>query len=252
MSTASPTLREWLADEPFTLSMSSGFFGFFAHAGVLRALEDEGLHPTRVVGSSAGALIAGLWASGLPAAEICAQLAHLERHEFWDPRPGLGLLRGDKFRRRIERALVGQTFEDCRVPAALSVYDVVSRRTEVVASGDLASAIVASCAIPILFQPQRRSGRWLSDGGILDRPGLEGVAVGERTFVHHLVARSPWRRKGSAALRPPARNELVALVLPGLPRSGPFRLERGIEAMRESHRRARLALATPVAAAVVG
>jgi len=246
------TLGDWLAAEPFTLCMTSGFFGFFAHAGVVRALEEAGLDPARVTGSSAGALVAGLWASGLPAAEICEQLAGLERHEFWDPMPGLGLLRGDKFRRRIERALVGQTFEDCRVPVALSVFDVVSRRTEVVASGDLATAIVASCALPILFQPQRRAGRWLSDGGILDRPGLAGVGANERTLVHHLVARSPWRRKGSAALRPPARDELVALLLPDLPRSGPFRLDRGIEAMRESHRRARLALSTAVADAVVG
>ena len=65
-----PTLREWLAEGPYTLAMSSGFFGFFAHAVVVSVLEEEGLPPARVCGSSAGALVGGLWAAGLPAARL--------------------------------------------------------------------------------------------------------------------------------------------------------------------------------------
>ena len=53
------TLRTWLTEAPFTLGMSSGFFGFFAHAGVLAALEEQGLTPRAVAGSSAGALVTG-------------------------------------------------------------------------------------------------------------------------------------------------------------------------------------------------
>ena len=55
-----PSLAEWLADRPFTLAMSSGFFGFFAHFGTLRALLDHGLSPARFCGSSAGALVGAL------------------------------------------------------------------------------------------------------------------------------------------------------------------------------------------------
>ena len=51
------TLRDWLAGKPFTLVMSSGFFGFFAHAGVVSVLEEQGLRPARIAGSSAGALV---------------------------------------------------------------------------------------------------------------------------------------------------------------------------------------------------
>ena len=246
------TLGDWLEAEPFTLCMSSGFFGFFAHAGVMRALEELGLVPRRVVGSSAGALVAGLWASGVDAAALCDELGRLERHEFWDPGPGLGLLRGQRFRRRVERALVGRDFADCRVPVAVSVFDVLRRRTEVVRDGDLASAIVASCAFPFLFQPQRHDGRLFSDGGILDRPGLEGLEHGERTFYHHLVSRSPWRRKHSPALKPPARDALVALLLPDLPRSGPFRLGRGQQAMEQAYERTLEAMERPVGPAVHG
>ena len=107
-----PTLREWLASAPFTLAMSSGFFGFFAHAGAMSALEDEGLVPARVCGSSAGALVAGLWASGVSARRLCEELLLLRREHFWDVRPGLGLLRGSLFRARLEAIAPVRTFEE--------------------------------------------------------------------------------------------------------------------------------------------
>src|SRR5215831_14799966 len=84
------TLREWLAAGPYTLALSSGFFGFFAHAGVMSVLEEEGLLPGRVCGSSAGALVGGLWAAGVAARRICDELLALRREHFWDVRPGLG------------------------------------------------------------------------------------------------------------------------------------------------------------------
>ena len=45
------SLRDWLKEGPFALTMSSGFFGFFAHAGMLTVLEDEGFLPSRLSGS---------------------------------------------------------------------------------------------------------------------------------------------------------------------------------------------------------
>jgi NTE family protein len=246
------TLREWLEVEPFALCMSSGFFGFFAHAGALKALEEAGLEPARVAGSSAGALVAGMWAAGLSAEELCTELLALERREFWDPAPGLGLLRGRKFRARLERAVGRIGFDDCRVPVAVSVFDIAARQTKVLRDGDLASAIVASCAFPVLFQPVWREGRLYSDGGILDRHGTEGLHSGERVLHHHLVSRSPWRRRGSSALRPPHGERLVALVLPDLPRSGPFKLARGREAMDQAYRRTLASLNRPVGPTVEG
>ncbi|MBT9557805.1 MAG: patatin, partial [Myxococcales bacterium] len=53
MSAARPTLQEWLAEAPFGLTLSAGFFGFFAHTGFAMALEDAGLEPDRLSGSSA-------------------------------------------------------------------------------------------------------------------------------------------------------------------------------------------------------
>lgn len=241
-----PSLRDWLASEPFTLVMSSGFFGFFAHCGVLSVLEEERLLPAKVSGSSAGALVGGLWAAGLSASELRRELLELKREHFWDLGPGLGLLRGALFRARVERLAPVKNVEECRVPLAISVFDLFARKTAVLRSGPVAAAIHASCAAPVLFQPVRVGRRLYTDGGVLDRPGMAGVGDGERVLYHHIVSRSPWRRRNSPALRVPARENLQAVAIEGLPRLGPFRLARGAEAMERAAAAMRASLTRPV------
>jgi NTE family protein len=249
------SLGDWLDEAPFTLGLSSGFFGFFAHAGVLAALEGQGLRPAALAGSSAGALVAGSWAAGLDAHLLTARLRSLRTEEFWDPAPRLGvlelgLLRVGKFEAAM-RALLGEaSFAGTRAPVAISTYDVLARRTHVIDRGPLVPAIVASCSVPLLFQPVRHDGRLLSDGGIADRPGLAGVSHGVRVLHHHLASRSPWRRRRDPALAPPSRANLVALVLGDLPRSGPRRLEAGVRAMALAHRATLTALDAPAAPVV--
>ncbi len=228
-------LAAWLSEQPFTLTMSSGFFGFFAHAGVLSALLEHGLVPTRVTGSSAGALITAAWASGVEPDALKQQLFALRKSDFWDPAPGLGLLKGNKFRSKLKQILVAQSFESCRVPLALSAWDGLARKTRVIDSGCLVDGIYASCAVPFLFQPIWSNRRPLWDGGIKDRPGLAGTRSGERIFYHHIASRSPWRRKGSDALRLPERDNLVSLALHGLPRSGPDKLDLGPRIFKLAH-----------------
>lgn len=242
-----PTLRQWLRTEPFTLTLSSGFFGFFAHAGVLRVLDEERIYPARATGSSAGALVAGAWAAGISPAQLAEELTALERAHFWDPAPGPGLLRGRLFRERLERLLPVRTFADCRIPVAFSVFEVATRRTRVVDRGELAPAIQASCSVPLLFHPVRHEGRLLYDGGILDRPGLAGVAASERVFYHHLTSRVPSVLARTMLQREaPERDGLVSLVLETLPRCDPFRLQEGRRAMAIAAQLMRAALDMPV------
>jgi NTE family protein len=239
---SAPTLREWLRERPFSLGLSSGFFGFFAHSGLLTVLEDEALLPARLAGSSAGALVAGLWASGVDGPRLSDELHALRRAHFWDPRPGLGLLRGRLFRERLDALLGTPTFAACRAPVAISVYDTLARATRVLSTGALAPAIQASCAVPFLFQPVWVGGRPLLDGGIADRPGLDGLPDdGTRVLHHHLASRSPWRH----TLHVPARRGLLALAIRGLPRVGPFRLEEGPRAFTAARRAVQEALGRP-------
>ena len=188
----------------------------------------------------------------MTAAGIRGELLALRRQDFWDPRPGLGLLRGARFRARLERLLPVTTFEACSRPVAISAWDPLARQTVVLRDGPLAPAIQASGSVPFLFQPVRLGGRWLLDGGVADRHGLAGAPPSgtegmpaPRVLYHHITSRSPWRRADSPALRIPDRPGLVAVALHGLPRLGPFRLERAAEAMALAAEGMRAALDGP-------
>ena len=225
-----PTLRAWLQEAPFTLALSAGFFGFFAHAGVLSVLEDERLLPTKVTGASAGALAGGIWAAGLPASALARELFSLRREEFWDPALGWGLLKGARFRTRLDAVLRVKTFDACRLPLRISVFDVRARQTLVLDSGELASAIQASCTLPGLFQPVLRGEGLYIDGGVVDRPAIAGLGEGERALLHYLPSQSPWRRLYRPAQTPAQVANRWTLASPGLPRVGPFSLQRGEQA----------------------
>jgi NTE family protein len=260
------TLRQWLAPlpsvrslsgaaapsaGPFSLAMSSGFFGFFAHTGMLAALSAQGLRPHRVAGSSAGALVAGLWASGLEAEAIVNVLTTMTRDDFWDPGPGIGLLTGRKFDALLRRTMPVVTMEQTRVPVAISVFDILKRQTVALHHGDLPLAIRASCAVPAMFQPVRIAGRSYWDGGILDRPGLAGIPDGERVLFHHIVSRSPWRRLSPASVAIPKRPNMVTLAISNLPRSGPFALPAGQRALALARAATMRALDLPIVDGVV-
>lgn len=244
------TLRAWLQERPFTLGLSSGFFGFYAHCGMLQALEEEGLVPSALAGSSAGALVGGLWAGGVSAVEIRDTLLSLRREAFWDPGMGLGLLRGEKFAALLRERLGAKTFAECRAPLCVSVFDLWSRKTQVLREGALAPAIQASCTFPFLFQPRWHKRRPVIDGGVLDRPGLDGVPAGARVLHHHLASRSPWRGR-AGTLAAPRRENLVSLVIERLPRVGPFRLAEGARAYQTALAATRRALQAPVQDAAV-
>ncbi len=233
------THHEWLAAAPYTLALGAGFFGFFAHTGVLRALEEANVpRPRRVVGVSAGALAGGLWASGMTAREIEEELIGLRRLDFWDPGLPLGgLLRGDKFAARLHRLLDARGITqvaDCPTPFATVVYELAGRRTRVLEHGRLAPAIQASCTVPLMFRPIRHEGRLLVDGGVADRDGDTALASDERVFQHRLMSHSLWRRistQGQVQTDVSFGPTRKVMVIPTLPRVSPFRLEHGPSAL---------------------
>jgi NTE family protein len=252
-------LGEWLEEGPFALAMSSGFFAFFAHTGFLSVLEERRRLPQHLAGSSAGALVGGMFASGISTDALARELMALRRDQFWDPAPGLGLLRGRLFEEGLSDMLrsssAASTFEACRIPVSVSVFHIRTRRTRVLTSGDLAPALCASCAVPGMFHPVRVAGTRYWDGGVLDRPGLKGLAQweasGGRVLFHHIESRSPWRARDAEAMTIPKRRNVVTLVLSGLPRSGPFKLDRGREALGVAREKTKRAMEAPIVDGVV-
>jgi NTE family protein len=220
------TLRNWLTQEPFTLTLSSGFFGFFAHCGVLSALIEEGLIPTSATGSSAGALVSGVWASGRSIHELKEALFEVRREDFWDPAFGLGLLRGELFEEKLRQLLACEVFSETVVPLRLTAFHCGKLRARVFSQGELAPAIRASCTFPGLFQPVWIEGAPYIDGGVSDRPGWSGLNPDVRVLYHHLVSRSRLR-SNLGLTRVPQRKNTVALVMNHLPRCSPKDLSAG-------------------------
>ncbi|TBW34990.1 patatin-like phospholipase family protein [Siculibacillus lacustris] len=156
-----------------------------AHIPVLEALDDLGLVPTAIAGTSIGAIIGAARAGGLSAAEIrertlesfgnrSAALAKL-----WTLRPrrlgdlltgGIGL--GQLSPEKILTAYVGDalrpTFEDLPIPLAVVATDYYGGCEVVLTTGELRRAVAASIAIPTLFKPVVIDGRVLMDGGIMN------------------------------------------------------------------------------------
>ncbi|MFP4037676.1 MAG: patatin-like phospholipase family protein [Desulfobacteraceae bacterium] len=181
---------------------SSGFFGFYAHAGVLSALRELGLEAAGYAGTSSGAIVAAMAASGMKDEEIKEILFGLRRKDFWDPDPprdllkyalrGLrgytGYLRGKGFSRLLE-TIPARSIEDCPTPLVICATDLTRGEEAVLASGDLARAIHASGAVPGLFKPVRIRGSWCVDGGMVDKAPVLALADRvrpERILVHYL------------------------------------------------------------------
>lgn len=239
-------LLDWLHQEPFTLSLSSGFFGFFAHTGLLTALEEENLVPKRITGSSSGALAGACWAAGMDSIQLRASFFELKKQDFWDfdwqGAWKMGLLKGNKFRQKLTDILPVKSFAECRIPLTVSAYDLRTKNTICFDQGGLVEAVYASCALPFLFQPITIEPYKLLDGGIKDRPALASIVEQERVFYHHIASRSWWRKKGSKALETPVKNNLSTLAIHDLPRSGPNNLEAGKEAYQRAYFAAKRAL----------
>jgi NTE family protein len=178
------SLHQWLSTEPFCLSMGAGYFGFFSHCGFISALECAGLKPLFISGASSGALIGSMWASGMSAEAIQQQILSISKNEFWDPGLGLGLLKGQLFKKLLQKIYPVSHVEQCTIPLSVSAFSPLNWKTKAIQTGEIAKAVYASCAIPGLFQPQwlRCLPHW--DGGIRDREALAVYAHKNRNRLN--------------------------------------------------------------------
>lgn len=145
-----------------------------AHVGVLLALSEAGIHPAAAAGTSFGAIIAALYALGVPPAEMVRLLLRPGASQVWtqalDPGFGqLSVVRGRRLERWLDSSLYhGASFTDLAMPLAVATTSLEDGELELVRSGSLARAVVASCSLPLLFAPVQVSGKWLVDGGFVE------------------------------------------------------------------------------------
>jgi NTE family protein len=184
---------------------SSGFFGFFAHAGFLKAIEELGIEPVGYAGTSAGAIVAAFAAAGMQAQAIGDLLCNLRKEDFWDPEPwhktalaalklfkgSLGYLEGQRFQKLLKENLPVQTFEELPTPCVIVATNLTKKKKEVFTSGNLADAIQASSTIPWIFKLKQIEADLFLDGGLVDKAPLEELATRispEVIIIHYIVS----------------------------------------------------------------
>jgi NTE family protein len=149
------------------LALSGGGARGIAHAGVLEVLAAEGIPVGAVAGTSAGAIVGALFASGVSPAEIRRLALETRWTDLFAVRlPRAGLLPGEGLERFLERLLPARRFADLRLPFVAVATDLATGERVDLAAGDLVPAVLASCSVPILLEPVALGGRLLVDGGI--------------------------------------------------------------------------------------
>lgn len=154
------------------LVLGAGAARGFAHVGVIKALESQGIRPDLVVGSSAGSVIAALLASGATGNEINRLALNLDEATIADwglPFAGRfgGLIKGDALQNMVNREVQNKTIEQMRIPLGIVATDLQSGKGILFRSGNTGLAVRASCSVPGVFQPAVISGKEYVDGGLV-------------------------------------------------------------------------------------
>lgn len=159
------------------LALGGGAIRGAAHLGVLAVLEREGIRPDVVAGVSAGAIVGAGVAAGVPAAEMYEALRKAGWLQIAVPawRSKLSMLDSSPLGALIERVTEVCDFEGLTLPFAALATDLLTGTQAVITSGPLREAVVASSAIPGLFEPVRREGRLLVDGQLLENVPVQAA-----------------------------------------------------------------------------
>jgi NTE family protein len=149
------------------LALGGGAARGFAHIGVIQALEENGLVPDLVVGTSAGSVVAALFASGRNGRELATIADAMDETAFADwSYPGRGLIRGEALARFIRDKTNHRQIEQMKIPLGVVATDLDSGQSILFRSGDTGTAVRASSAVPAVFQPVRIGSREYVDGGL--------------------------------------------------------------------------------------
>ena len=166
-----PTLPEPARRAPrLGLALGGGAARGFAHVGVIQVLEQNGIRPDLVAGTSAGSLVAALYASGMNGVELERAALSMEEATLTDwtlPINGRGVLKGDALARYVRQAVNGRLIEQMAMPLGILATDLGSGQGTLFRRGDAALAVRASSAVPGVFTPVAIGGREFVDGGLV-------------------------------------------------------------------------------------
>ena len=166
------------------LALGSGSLHGLAHIGVLEAIEESGLPVRFVSGSSVGALVGSLWASGQPAVRIAAWAGsgQFENLNVFAPASG-GLLSNKPLRNELEKTFDRRTIETWPIRFGAVATNADNGQRRILMTGDGAVAVQASTASPVMFGPVTVHGERLADGALVEPVPVDAARAMGADFV---------------------------------------------------------------------
>ncbi|HEY4618644.1 MAG TPA: patatin-like phospholipase family protein [Flavobacterium sp.] len=149
--------------------LSGGGARGIAHLGILKALEEFGIVPSFISGTSAGAIAGAFYAAGYSIPEIVDILKKGQIFNFSNiliKKQGLFAMKG--FQNLYQECFPNDTFEDLNIPLFVAATDILKGEIVYFSSGNLSKALRASSCIPLLFQPVNYKDTLFVDGGVID------------------------------------------------------------------------------------
>jgi NTE family protein len=166
-------IKSWFrnrSDSKLGIVLSGGGARGFAHAGILKALNEKGFYPDIISGVSAGAIVGALYADGHSPDEILKIFSQNDSFfkyvKFTVPRKSL--FRAEGLRQKLSTYLEGKSFDDLEKPLYVAATNINNGKINYFQEGPVLDAVLASAAIPVLFDPVEIGGDLYVDGGVLD------------------------------------------------------------------------------------
>lgn len=168
------------------LALGGGAARGFAHIGVIKVLEAQGILPDLIAGTSAGSVVGALYAAGLSSFDLQRQAMQMDESTIADwTLPSRGVLRGEALQGFINKAVDGRLIEQLPRRLAITATDLKSGELTVFERGNTGQAVRASSSVPAIFQPVAINGREYVDGG-LSSP--VPAALARRMGAHVVIA----------------------------------------------------------------
>lgn len=150
------------------LALGGGAARGFAHVGVIKALEAQGIVPDIVVGTSAGSVVGALYAAGYNGFELQQLSMQMDESQVSDwSMPNRGVIKGEALQDFINQAVKHRTLEKMKKIFAVVATDLRSGEMIVFRTGNTGMAVRASSAVPGVFQPVSINGHEYVDGGLV-------------------------------------------------------------------------------------
>lgn len=167
------------------LALGGGSARGLAHIGVLRVLDREGIPIDYIAGTSMGAVVAAVYASGTDPGYLARLASGLRWESLVDLRfMGRGLMSGQRIEQAINMLTKNRTFDQMRIPLAVVAAELPTGKPVVFTKGLVSSAVRASIAIPGVFEPVPYEKNCLVDGGVVNNVPVKPVQdLGATTVI---------------------------------------------------------------------